>query len=416
MALPIRNLPVLQNWDCHACSDCCRIEAEVSVAEKDRIEKLDLAGDPEVGSGPWFVGKGWSPRRWLLKRRADGRCVFLTSQNRCRLHERFGVEAKPFACRLFPFLLIPAGSHWRVGLHYACPSAAENKGRRLAEREGELLQLAHLLEKHVGRSADSAPPPSLQPGQQLAWPELLRIVARLVDIMQDRRDRVDRRLRKCLALAKLCRQARLENLGSDRLEVLLKLLESGLDAEVTQIAAEMAPPGWLGRVLFRTLLAIFARKDVGLHRGSATRGPLGRLISGWRFVRGRGLVPHVNAFVPEITFEEIEQRPSPPAELDEALERYYVTKLHSLQFCGPPNFDLPFWTGLESLALTLPMILWLSRAFVSLSPQAALEKAVMLVDDHFGGNPILGLWPIRFFLGTLSQRGELERLLAWYSR
>ena len=25
-SLPVRGLPVLQNWECHSCSDCCRIE------------------------------------------------------------------------------------------------------------------------------------------------------------------------------------------------------------------------------------------------------------------------------------------------------------------------------------------------------------------------------------------------------
>ena len=60
--------------------------------------------------------------------------------------------------------------------------------------------------------------------------------------------------------------------------------------------------------------------------------------------------------------------------MDETLERYYVVKLNSLQFCGPPNFDLPLWAGLESLVLTLPMILWLRRAFIGLPPVKRCSK------------------------------------------
>jgi len=82
----------------------------------------------------------------------------LTSGNRCRLQERFGAEAKPFVCRLFPFILIPAGDHWRVGMRFSCPSAAANRGCGVADAEKDLVQLSHLLEQHVGRSADSAPP------------------------------------------------------------------------------------------------------------------------------------------------------------------------------------------------------------------------------------------------------------------
>jgi lysine-N-methylase len=93
-----------------------------------------------------------------------------------------------------------------------------------------------------------------------------------------------------------------------------------------------------------------------------------------------------------------------------------LVKLNSLQFFGPPNFDLPFWAGLESLVLTLPMILWLSRAFAGIPPVQAVQQAIQLVDDHFGGNPILGLPHIRYLQRTLAERGELEKLVAWYSR
>jgi lysine-N-methylase len=102
--------------------------------------------------------------------------------------------------------------------------------------------------------------------------------------------------------------------------------------------------------------------------------------------------------------------------MDETLERYYLVKLNSLQFCGPPNFNLPLWAGLESLVLTLPMILWLRRAFTDVAPVKAAQQAIQLVDDHFGGNRMLGFPHIQYLMRTLAQRGELEKLVAWYSR
>ena len=141
MTLPIRNLPLVQNWDCHSCGDCCRqLEAVITDEEKQRLEKLDLAERRRDAPGPGSCAKGWLAKSWALRRRPDGSCVFLTSANRCRLHETFGAEAKPFVCRLFPFMLIPAGNHWRVGLRFACPSAAGNKGRPLAEHDAALVQ------------------------------------------------------------------------------------------------------------------------------------------------------------------------------------------------------------------------------------------------------------------------------------
>ena len=59
MSFPLRNLPVMQNWDCHSCGDCCRgLEVVITDEEKHRIEALDLAHDPEIAPKPWFAPLG----------------------------------------------------------------------------------------------------------------------------------------------------------------------------------------------------------------------------------------------------------------------------------------------------------------------------------------------------------------------
>jgi lysine-N-methylase len=417
MALPIRNLPLVQNWDCHGCGDCCRdLEVIVGTEEKRAIEELGLAGDPEVPPKPWFRRKGWWSGRWALKHRHGGGCVFLTAQGRCLLHERFGPQAKPFPCRLFPFVLVYAGNHWRPGLRFSCPSAARNQGRQVNEHLTELPSFAQHLEKMAGASVDSLPPPSLQPGQEIPWRDLIRLVDALVKIVEDRSDRLERRLRKCLALSRLCQEARFDNISGGRFVEFLNVVSAGLDDEVPRQPEDLPPPGWIGRVLFRTLLGVYARKDRGLNKGPATRNWLTRVWAGWRFVRGRGKVPRVNGFLSPVTFKDVERGPGLSPEIDETLERYYLVKLNSLQFCGPANFNLPFWRGLESLVLTLAAILWLTRALAPIAPKEAIEKAISLVDDHFGGNPLLGMRHFRYFQRTLARRGELEKLVAWYSR
>jgi lysine-N-methylase len=417
MATPVRSLPLMQNWDCHSCTDCCRIEAVITDEEKQRIEALDLANDPEVAPQPWVVPAGRGSRKWKLAHRPDGGCVFLTSGNHCRIQERFGALFKPFVCRLFPFILIPAGNHWRVGMRFSCPSAAANSGRPVAEAEEDLVHLSRLLEQHVGRSADSAPAPLLQAGQQLSWPDVCRVVQVLVDIVQDRNDRPERRLRKCLALARIGGQTQFDRLQGGRLSKYLQAVRNAVDADVPREVVDVSPPDpLLGRILFRALLAIYARRDRNVYRAPGIRKRLGRVLQGWRFVRGRGPVPRVNEFLTETTFEELERSDGILPEMDETLERYYVAKLNSLQFCGPPNFDLPLWAGLEALVLTLPMILWLRRAFSDRPPVQAVQQAIQIVDDHFGGNPMLGFPHIQYLVRILAQRGELEKLVAWYSR
>jgi lysine-N-methylase len=418
MSIPVRHLPVLQNWDCHSCGNCCReLQVGVTEEERTRIEALGWEDDPELKRLRLFVRHGpWWNRRTRLNHRPDGRCVFLSDDNRCRVHERAGAEAKPLACRLFPFVFAPAGSHWRVGLRYSCPSAAEGKGRPLAEREGELTQYTRLVELAQEFEGRNVPAPPLQRGQHVDWPDLLRFVQALTETLQDRRDRLERRVRKCLALAALCRGARFETVTGGKLVEFLAVVREGLDADVPVEPAQLPRPGWVGRMLFRQVLAISARKDHGDNRGDVTRNRFTLLRAAWRFARGRGSVPRLNNFIPATTFAQVEEPagPLPPA-AEAILERYYQVKVGSLQFCGPLNFGLPFWDGFEALAATLPAVLWLTRA-IGGPREEAVAKALSVVDDHFGYNRVFATRRVRFALRTLGRRRELEKLIAWYSR
>jgi lysine-N-methylase len=98
------------------------------------------------------------------------------------------------------------------------------------------------------------------------------------------------------------------------------------------------------------------------------------------------------------------------------LSRYYRVKVESLQFFGPTNFGLPFWDGLESLLLTYPAVMWLSRAFADRPREDAIDQAVRMVDDNFGYNRLLGYSRQRLGTRLLAGRGELAKLIAWYSR
>jgi lysine-N-methylase len=417
MSMPVRHLPVIQNWDCHACGNCCReYDVPVTEAERRRIEALGWKDDPEVGDLPLFVRTGrWSKSYHLL--RTDHGCVFLTKDNRCRLHERHGADAKPLACRLFPWVLVPAGDHWRVGLRFACPSTAANQGRAVADHADELKQLAELLESNETLQGRPPPTPHLQARQPIDWTDLLRFVHVLLETLRHRGDRLERRWRKCLALAALCRQARFDTVTGARLAEFLQVLQAGLDQEVPADCSQVPAPNWAGRLSFRQVLAILMQRDRGDLRGPDAVSHWRRMLAGWRFLRGTGPVPRLNALLPETTFEQIELARGPlPGSAEEILERYYVVKVGSLQFFGSTCFGLPFWDGLEALAVTMPVILWLTRAFANRSREEAVTLAMQLVDDHLGYDSALGKRRYRSMVSGLARRGELANLIAWYSR
>jgi lysine-N-methylase len=422
----IRNLPVIQNWDCHQCGSCCTdYWVPVSDEEKRRIESQRWDEEPEFKGVKLFVKYGWPwRRRYRLNQTTGDRCIFLADNGLCKIHAKFGLEAKPFACQLYPYILVPHGDHWRVSMRFACPSAAANKGRALTTQTGLLKDLALEMEKwdaKPGYRRAAGPglgePPRLQGGQRVDWDDLHVFVNALLRLMQDRSSQVARRMLKCVALGRLCRQARFDKLSGSRLRDFLNLVTDALDAEAPRTLDRVEPPGWIGRILFRNALAIFLRKDQGVRRGVSRQGRVALLRAMWRMVRGQGPLPRLQQGLPEKTFEEMEQPAGPlPPSAEEALERYYLIKIESMQFCGPTFFDYPFWDGVDSLALTLPMILWTARGYRELGQPEAIYKAITLIDENFGYNPMLGQGRHRLSLRILAFRHELDRLIAWYSR
>jgi lysine-N-methylase len=418
MPLPVRALPVLQNWDCHGCTDCCRAyRVGVTDDERKRIEAQSWDSDPAMHGTKFFVRDGWFSGKYRLNHRTDGACVFLDEKGGCRIHNKFGSEAKPLACRIYPIVLVPAGNHWRVGLRYACPSAVNDQGRPLSAHQAMIREFAAALEEREHLAGRIQAVPMLQRAQTVSWSDLVLFINAFRGFVEDERRPLEWRLRKMLAVIELCRQSRFDKITGDRLKEFLEVIGEGVNPDVPAHVEAVAPPGWIGRILFRQAVAIYARKDSGPHRGISKHGRLALLWAAWKFATGKGRVPRVHGLIPETTFEQVDAPSGPLPEMCiQLLTRYYRVKIESGQFFGPTNFRRRFWDGLESLLLTYPAILWLGRALRDQPREDAIASAVRIVDDNFGFNPLLG--SRRQLMGTrmLARRGELSRLIAWYSR
>ena len=425
MPMPVKSLPVMQNWDCHSCGECCRsYHVRVSEVEKARIESQNWHEVPEVAGVAGVVfDKPFGSHR--LNHRDDGACVFLGPENRCRIHAKFGAAAKPMACRIYPFILVPVGDHWRVSLRMACPSAVSNLGRPLADHAEDLKEYAALIEADAGGTmlqsgTQSLPAPELQTGQATTWADLQWFARSLAAQIADDSTPIDHRLRKIIAIADLCRKSRFEKVSGSRLKEFLDVISGAVAEDVPLNAKDVAEPTWLGRVVFRQMVAIYARKDAGLNPGIASKSRLIRIKAAWRFAVGRGPIPRLHGLMPQTTFEQLERPTGPLSEASrELLTRFYQVKLESLQFCGPTNFRRQFWPGLDSLILTFPAIQWLSRVFSANGERSrddAMKLAVQVVDSNFGFNKLLGASRQTWATQTLTDRGEFAKLVAWYAR
>jgi lysine-N-methylase len=424
MSMPVRSLPVAQNWDCSGCAACCRsYHVPVTPAEQERINAQGWEADPELKGVAYFARDKGGDR---LNHRPDGACVFLGPDDRCRIHAKFGSAAKPLACRIYPFALVPAGDHWRVGIRFACPAAAANEGRPLADHLPEVREYAALLEADSGKAAAGAPPVPLQPGQVVPWADLLRITGTVSNLLAENGEPLERRWRTVLELVATLRKAHFDGGGDPkkavtghRLGEMLHVLAGAMAEEVSATAAEVPPPSWVGRSVFRPVLALYVRKDHGAEKGTAQTGPVSRFLAALRFARGKGVVPRVNALIPEgMQFDAAERPLGPDPAADALLTRYYRVKAESMQFCGPSNFNLAYWDGLEALALTYPAVMWLARVLAAGGTHRAdaVRAALRIVDDNFGFNKLLGRSKQRSAVQMLASRGELPKLVAWYGR
>jgi lysine-N-methylase len=419
MSWPVRNLPVIQHWDCHGCGECCHeYEVHVTEAERQRILAQGWEADPAVGGTPLFAPVGpWWRRKWRLNTRgADDACVFLNEQGKCRIHARFGGTAKPLACQVYPFTLNPAGDHWRVGIRFACPSVTDNLGRPASAHRDDLRAYGKGLEEREGVANRSTAPPPLQTGQEVPWSDIEQFVGALLAVLARGEESIEYRLRQCVALVAVCRLAKFDTVSGKRLAEFLALVSESL-RDIERDPAKVGPPGWIGRVLFRQAVAVYARRDTGPRQGISKYGRLALFRAAWRFARGTGRVPRVHGLLPEARFDELEQPAGPlPEATKQLLERYYRVKLESYQFFGPTNFNAGFWDGVESLLFTFPATMWLSRMFRDRPREQAVTQALRIVDDNFGYNRLLGTRRQKMGTRLLAARGELTKLIAWYSR
>lgn len=413
---PIKiQLPTIQNWSCHNCSGCCRQHViEITEAEKQRILGQGWSEADGVTTG------GVQPFKYgsRLAHQEDGACIFLADNGLCKIHAKFGEEAKPLACRIYPYAFHPAGNRVTVSLRFSCPSVVENKGQAVDAQRDELRAIAKLV---VPSDVDKTDPPRLTPKQSVSWPDFHRFVECFDQLFAKSETPMLTRVRQAVALLALIEQSTFEKVKGDRLDDYLAIVTEAAAAQTAQ-HDQLPEPGKLGRTHFRMLVAQYSRQDTSAHLsgGLAMRWKL--LTTALRFARGRGSIPRLQDTFPDATFDSLERVFGGISERsEEFLTRYFRVKLQGIHFCGRAYYDVPFVEGLYSLLLVYPSVMWFARWFAVGEQRDRLTDndvatAITIVDHHHGFSAAFGTRSFRKRVRSLSQLHEIERLSAWYSR
>ena len=415
MTLPIRTLPIVERWDCHSCGFCCRsTKFKLSDEDLKKLREQKWEDHPDFQGLPIVMEHGWLRKYYSLGKRPDGACIFLTDDNRCRIHRDLGESAKPLVCRLFPFQLVPLEDFAFVTLRQYCPSAAAQQGRPLEEHLQYVAQLAEEGELTMR----PIKLPAIFRGCTRPWKELLLVADSLDRLMHDERYPLVQRLSQGLELCNLLEQSGLDGTGSDRLESLLGTL-------VNRVTARSWAGFWLpqrpetaARLLFRQILFEYLRLHPDYH-AQATWSERWRLIRGaTSFVRGKGSLDFLGDNFPATTFAALEQ---PLGELAEdiirPLSRFYEKAAATKQYLLLGDASWTLVDGFRTLAVSHAAAMWLLR-LNSGNRKPAMEdvlKVLRTIDRGLGCDWLLGRRHRRR-VTFLNRLGQLTRLLAWYAR
>lgn len=415
MPLPIRALPILEQWDCHGCGICCRGSAVyLSDADLKQLREQHWERHPDFRGKKIRVRAGLFDRRFRLAHRKDGTCVFYDADKLCRIHREFGYDAKPLICRMAPLQMIPLEKFAYVTLRRFCPSAAADQGRPLKDQIDEY--------RHLVLANDAVPeptsPPKITHRCHRPWKEVMTVAETLSDFMLDERYPLVRRLVHGVELCCLLEQCRLKKLQGPRLPELLSVFKASAVEAAKPMFEGRTPPSRSAYRSFRQIALEYLRLHPDFVAETSWR-ERGRIIhAALAYAWGNGRVPCFRMNFPPTTFSELE-RPLGvlPEEVMRPLTRYFERAVVSLRYAMFKGGSWSITEGFQALALGFPVALWMLRFACGPRPPEVQDviNVVMMLDRGETNASLVGLQH-RWRTNSLVNDHQLSRLTAWYAR
>jgi hypothetical protein len=378
---------------------------ELLVGEAERIGDLKWpAGDP-LGGAEVLLRHGG---KTFIAHRADGACIFLNESNgRCRIHEQFGLSAKPVGCRLFPFQAAATfGNEITILGRSDCPTIRANQGEPHAVQVGELNRLVSQLGSMKG--FDESTCCHLDREQIEAVCDF--ILALMHGFSSDEH--------RALFIAYLCDGLALtgaDQLDRESLGGAFAVLKQQVDSAAV---GPVKRPNWFIRMAFRTLLGLYLRRDEDVLDRRA--GRLGRMWGLVRMIAGGGSFRKLGLAHPKGKLKKARLFKDGLATANSAVFglfwRVVRNRLESFQFMGSANSDRDFLNGLRSLALLYPLVKSAARYHAGNRGSDRIEAedveyAVAAIDHSFGRLAILKQPFVRTIENFLLERKIFTRLV-----
>jgi Fe-S-cluster containining protein len=195
-AMPADTVPLLIRDDarftCTMCGSCCGghnvgpVMGDVIAGLADKMADLEAATQTAKGL---FFSLGGHPDddrpadvedSQVLCHASRGSCIFLADDRKCRIHAAYGGDAKPRACRIFPYALTATPDGIAVTIQRECRGFPEARaGKRLADDMPAIRKVLALVPQRTQTRnivrLDAATP--------LTWPQYTALELQLHDIV-----------------------------------------------------------------------------------------------------------------------------------------------------------------------------------------------------------------------------------------
>lgn len=172
-------------FECSGCGNCC-LQWPVPATKNDYKRVCGLTiNDPDPGNNPVHLFRELNSATdslqsftHTLEKRSDGKCAFLTTDNRCRLHQEFGADSKPSMCQLFPYYFTVTPDAVLCSVSFASSAVLFNSGKLLSEQTASLQEKFAQFKELFADNSLSWNNLQIIDGISLSWNEFRDIDAR----------------------------------------------------------------------------------------------------------------------------------------------------------------------------------------------------------------------------------------------
>jgi len=318
------HIPVGINFECTGCGNCCfswpvplndndvsRLETLAALEARDYIKPLGQRSDALKSS------------THSLEKRADGKCVFLDDDNRCKLHSNFGPEAKPAMCQLFPYTFTPTPSGVYASVSFASTGVLTNSGRPLQEQSEHLQSRWSLMQSLNPEYQPDWHSAQLLDGVPISWTEYLAVDRDLLELLRPNGPHV--------SILSLCEQA---------CSLLMSRLPAAypLDRNFTE-----TPPEVMDRILISYLLDFYFPDDV--FESTESNLPARMMLQHMVSPAAASL-----RIIPNQLLSEVDPQ------IDQLLRRFLYCRVFSKLYFGPGYNFLSVTAGLHHLCCLVALV------------------------------------------------------------